>query len=64
MKTRTIIKDQNGATAVEFAIILPFLILLLFGIIEFSLLLYNQTGNYQCRPGRSTGWYNCCGIQD
>ena len=42
MKTRTIIKDQNGATAVEFAIILPLLVLLLFGIIEFGLLLYNQ----------------------
>lgn len=43
MKTKTIIiKDQDGTTAVEFAIILPLLILLLFGIIEFSLLLYNQ----------------------
>ena len=42
MKTRTIIKNQNGATAVEFALILPLLILILFGIIEFGLLLYNQ----------------------
>jgi len=42
MKTRTIIKDQNGATAVEFALILPLLVLLLFGIIEFGLILYNK----------------------
>jgi len=42
MKTRTIIKDQNGASAVEFALIMPLLFLLLFGIIEFGLLLFNQ----------------------
>ena len=35
-------KGQKGAAAVEFAIILPVLILLLFGAIEFGLLLYNQ----------------------
>jgi hypothetical protein len=35
-------KNQNGAAAVEFAILLPVLVLLLFGIIEFGLLLYNQ----------------------
>jgi len=37
-----ILKEQNGASAVEFAILLPFLVLLVFGIIEFGLLLYNQ----------------------
>lgn len=36
------VKSQKGASAIEFAIILPVLVLLLFGTIEFSLLLYNQ----------------------
>jgi len=42
MKTRSKIANQDGVAAVEFAIILPFLVILMFGIIEFSLVLYNQ----------------------
>ena len=42
MKTDNLIKNQNGVALVEFGLILPLLILLIFGIIEFSLLLYNQ----------------------
>lgn len=42
MKTKTIISTQQGATVVEFAIILPLLITLIFGIIEFGLFLYNK----------------------
>lgn len=42
MKIKTILKDQGGGSVVEFAIVLPLLIVLLFGIIEMSLLLYNQ----------------------
>ena len=36
------IKDQKGVAAIEFAIILPVLIVLLFGFIEFSILLYDK----------------------
>jgi Flp pilus assembly protein TadG len=36
------LKDERGGSLVEFAIILPLLLILLFGIIEFGLLLYNQ----------------------
>jgi len=40
MKMR--LKNQKGTSVVEFAIVLPLLVLLLFGIIEFSLLLFNK----------------------
>jgi hypothetical protein len=34
--------DQKGGALVEFALVLPLLLLLVLGIIEFSLLLYNK----------------------
>jgi Flp pilus assembly protein TadG len=42
MKTRKIIRDQRGGSAVEFAIILLVLLMIVFGIIEFGLIFYNQ----------------------
>lgn len=35
-------KAQGGATAVEFALVLPILLLLVFAILELGLLLYNK----------------------
>jgi Flp pilus assembly protein TadG len=35
-------KRERGAAAVEFALILPLLVVLAFGIIEFSILFYNK----------------------
>jgi len=35
-------KSQSGASAVEFAIVLPILVMLVFGIIEFSVAFYDK----------------------
>lgn len=42
MKTLNQKINQDGAAAVEFAIVLPLLVTLVFGIIEFSILFYNK----------------------
>jgi Flp pilus assembly protein TadG len=42
MKMKILKKNQEGATVVEFAIIAPLLLLLIFGAIDFSILLYNK----------------------
>jgi hypothetical protein len=56
MKPKMITRDQSGGAVVEFAIILPLLIFLLFGIIEGSLLLYNQQViTNACREGARAG---------
>ena len=36
------IKNHRGASAVEFALILPLLAVILFGVIEFGLLLFDK----------------------
>jgi hypothetical protein len=42
MKTNPKTRGQRGAAMIEFALVLPVLLILLLGIIEFSLLLYNK----------------------
>ncbi|WP_298039887.1 TadE family protein [uncultured Desulfuromonas sp.] len=42
MKTLAKKNSQKGATAVEFALVLPFLLILVFGIIEFGCFLFDK----------------------
>lgn len=42
MKLRRKVHNEKGVAAIEFAIVLPVLLLLLIGIVEFSLLLYDK----------------------
>jgi len=42
VKVKIIPFDQKGVAAVEFAIVLPLFIVLIFGIIEFGIIMYNK----------------------
>ncbi len=50
MKHRSLLKHEKGQSMVEFALILPFLLLILCGIIDYGWLFYNQLNvNNACR---------------
>ena len=52
-----LLRQQDGASAVEFALISPVLVLFTFGIIEVSLMMLTQTLNLaDILMGRSSGW--------
>ncbi|MGD8345408.1 MAG: pilus assembly protein [Desulfobacterales bacterium] len=42
MKKNPLLRHQTGATAVEFAVVLPLLLVLIFAVIEFGLFLFNR----------------------
>lgn len=56
MKIFKLSKNQSGAAAVEFAIVIPVLLLLALGSFEFGLLFYNkQVVTNACREGARAG---------
>ena len=42
LKRKTVAKNDNGSVLVEFVIVFPLLIVVIFGFIEFAVLLYNK----------------------
>ena len=56
MARNRLAKNQSGAAAIEFALILPVMLLFIFGIIEFSLFMFNkQVLTNACREGARVG---------
>jgi len=55
-------KRENGQSAVEFALVLPILLLIVCGILDFGWLFYNQLSvENACREGARVG---CVNAQD
>lgn len=58
-------KSENGASVVEFALVLPLLLLLLFGIIEFSIILFDKAVlTNASREGARNGIVRCVPRKD
>jgi hypothetical protein len=56
MKKYRLANNESGATAVEFALVLPVILIFVFGIIEFGLLMFNkQVLTNACREGARAG---------
>ena len=56
MRRKIEISNQSGAALVEFAIVLPLLLVLIFGMIEFSVMLYDKAMiTNASREGARTG---------
>lgn len=52
-------KKENGQSAVEFALVLPILLLIVCGILDFGWLFYNQLSvENACREGARVGCVN------
>ena len=50
------VTNENGAAALEFALVLPLLLLLIFGIIEFGIILFDKAVlTNSCREGARAG---------
>lgn len=43
VRSRSVVSCRDGATAIEFALLIPILFLILFGIVEFSLIMFSKS---------------------
>lgn len=56
MRSLKFIKSQQGTSTIEFALVLPILLLVLVGIVEFGIILYNKAVlTNACREGARAG---------
>lgn len=60
MRSLRLNSSEKGASVVEFALVLPLLLLLLFGIIEFGIILFDKAMlTNACREGARAGIVSC-----
>jgi len=61
IRRHRIIKSEKGASAVEFALILPILIILVFGIVQFGIAFNNYIAlTHAAREGARLAAVGCC----